>query len=87
MRRRIDLRHRPGIEPTIHAAERVLRPAAICRTQCCGTQSADGRRFVERILFGVMVYCPQGRNVWNLLTDVVEDVIADQLAPILLPAS
>jgi len=75
----------PGVEPTNNAAERVLRPAVIWRKQCFGAQSADGSRFVERILSVVTTCRQQGRNVWNLLTDAVWASMTGQPAPTLLP--
>lgn len=74
-----------GVEPTNNAAERVLRPAVIWRKQCFGTQSADGSRFVERILSVVTTCCQQGRNIWHVLTDAVRAAMAGQPAPTLLP--
>ena len=56
-----------GVEPTNNAAERVLRPAVIWRKQCFGTQSAEGSRFVERILSVVTLGRQQKRNVWSFL--------------------
>ena len=40
----------PGVEPTNNRAERDLRPAVLWRKGSCGTQSAAGSRFVERML-------------------------------------
>ncbi|MCA9197479.1 MAG: transposase [Planctomycetales bacterium] len=39
-----------GIEPTNNTAERALRPAVIYRKLSFGTQSANGSRYLERIL-------------------------------------
>jgi transposase len=75
----------PGVAPTNNAAERVLRPAVIWRKQCFGAQSADGSRFVERILSVVTTCRQQGGNVWNLLTDAVRAAMTGQPAPTLLP--
>lgn len=76
----------PGVEPTNNAAERVLRPAVIWRKQCFGTQSADGSRFVERILSLVTTCRQQGRNVWELLTAAVRAAMIGQPSPTMLPA-
>jgi transposase len=73
----------PDVEPTNNAAERVLRPAVIWRKQCFGTQSADGSRFVERLLSVVTTCRQQGRNVWQLLTDAVRAALTGQPAPTL----
>lgn len=74
----------PGVEPTNNAAERALRPAVIWRKQCFGTQSADGSRFVERILSVVTTCRQQGRNVWTMLTNAVQAAMTGQPAPSLL---
>jgi len=63
----------------------VLRPAVIWRKQCFGAQSADGSRFVERILSVVTTCRQQGGNVWNLLTDAVRAAMTGQPVPTLLP--
>jgi transposase len=75
----------PGVAPTNNAAERMLRPSVIWRKQGFGTQSADGSRFVERILSVVTTCRQQGRNVWNLLTDAVRASMTGHPAPTLLP--
>jgi len=52
-----------GVEPTNTSAERAIRPAVMWRKICFGTQSADGSRFVERLL-SVVATCRQlGRSV------------------------
>jgi transposase len=73
-----------GVEPTNNVAERALRPAVIWRTQCFGTQSDNGSRFVERILSVVTTCRQQGRNVWAFLTESVAAAGAGQPAPSLL---
>ncbi len=57
-----------GVEPTNNAAERALRRAVLWRRKSFGTQSADGSRFVERILTVVTSLRQQGRNVLDYLT-------------------
>ena len=74
-----------GVEPTNNRAERVLRPAVIWRKQCFGTQSADGSRFVERILSVVTTCRQQKRNVWSFLTQALTAARAGLPAPALLP--
>lgn len=75
-----------GVEPTNNAAERVLRPAVIWRKQCFGTQSADGSRFVERILSVVTTCRQQKRNVWSFLTEAITTARAGVPAPATLPS-
>lgn len=74
-----------GVEPTNNTAERALRPAVIWRKQCFGTQSADGNRFVERLLSVVATCRQQGRNVWDFLTEAVTAAQTGASAPALLP--
>ncbi len=76
----------PGVEPTNNAAKRALHPTVIWRTQCFSAQSADDNRFVERILFVVTTCRQQGRRVWDLLTEAVQDAVTGRLAPTLPPA-
>jgi transposase len=76
-----------GVEPTNNAAERALRPAVIWRKQCFGTQSDDGKCFIERILSVVMTCRQQGRNVWSFLTEAVSAASAGLPAPSLLPTT
>jgi transposase len=57
-----------GVEPTNNAAERSLRRAVLWRRKSCGTQSAAGSQFVERILTAVTTLGQQGRDVLAWLT-------------------
>jgi transposase len=57
-----------GVEPTNNAAERALRRAVLWRRKSFGTQSAEGSRFVERILSVVTTLRQQGREVLEYLT-------------------
>ena len=75
-----------GVEPTNNRAERVLRPAVIWRKQCFGTQSADGSRFVERILSVVTTCRQQKRNVWSFLAQALAAARAGLPAPATLPS-
>jgi transposase len=52
-----------GVEPTNNGAERALRHAVIWRRISGGTDSADGSRFVERMLTVVATCRQQKRNV------------------------
>jgi transposase len=56
-----------GVEPTNNAAERALRRAVLWRRKSFGTQSAEGSRFVERILTVVTSLRQQGRDVLEYL--------------------
>jgi transposase len=74
-----------GVEPTNNAAERALRPAVLWRKGCYGTQSADGSRFVERILT-VSATCRQhDRPLLPYLVDAITAYWSKRPAPKLLP--
>ena len=75
-----------GVEPTNNAAERALRPAVLWRKGSFGTRSADGARFVERLLT-VSATCKQhGHSVFAYLTAVCAAAQRGEPAPSLLPA-
>jgi transposase len=61
-----------GIEPTNNASERALRHAVIWRRISGGTDSADGSRFVERMLTVVATCRQQKRNVLDYLSSCFE---------------
>jgi len=74
-----------GIEPTNNASERAIRPAVLYRKGCFGTHSAEGSRFVERILTVVTTLRQQGRNVLDYLTQACVAAMNHRKAPSLLP--
>jgi transposase len=74
-----------GIEPTNNAAERAIRPAVLYRKGCFGTHSAEGSRFVERILTVTMTLRQQGRNVLDFLTQACVAAAHGHRPPSLLP--
>jgi transposase len=61
----------PGVEPTNNHAERVQRRAVLWRRRSFGCHSADGCRFVERILTVVQSLRQQGRSVVEFLSDTI----------------
>jgi transposase len=75
-----------GVEPTNNAAERVLRGAVIARKLSYGTQSAEGSRFVERMLSVATTCRQQGRAVFAFLTDALQTAWAGRSAPVLVVA-
>jgi transposase len=77
----------PGVEPTNNAAERALRPAVLWRKGCFGTHSADGSRFVERLLTVAATLKHQHRNVVDYLTAACTAALHGQPSPSLLPAT
>jgi transposase len=76
-----------GIEPTNNASERALRHAVIWRRISGGTDSADGSRFVERMLTVVATCRQQRRNVLEYLSSCFEAHLRGQRVPSLLPAN
>ena len=76
-----------GVEPTNNAAERALRRAVLWRRKSFGTQSAEGSRFVERILTAVATLRQQGRDVLAYLTDACRAALGDEVLRGLVPDS
>jgi transposase len=76
-----------GIEPTNNASERALRHAVIWRRISGGTDSADGSRFVERMLTAVATCRQQKRNVLDYLSSCFEAHLRGQKVPSLVPAN
>lgn len=62
------------VEPTNNAAERALRRAVLWRRKSFGTQSAEGSRFVGRVLTAVESLRQQGREVLEYLARVCAGV-------------
>jgi transposase len=60
-----------GVEPTNNHAERVQRRAVLWRRRSFGCHSADGCRFVERILTVVQTLRQQGRSVVDFLSETI----------------
>jgi transposase len=75
----------PGVEPTNNTIERILRQAVLWRKKSCGTRSANGSRYVERILTVVATCRLQGRNVLDYLTAACLASIRQRPVPSLLP--
>jgi len=76
-----------GVEPTNNGAERPLRRAVLWRRRSFWTQSADGSRFVERILTVVTTLRQQKRDVLDYLTEACAAAIRGDPPPALLPKS
>ena len=75
------------VEPTNNAAEQALRPAVIWRKSCFGAHSAEGNRFVERILTVSATCQKQQRHLFTFVTEAIEAHWAGQPVPLLFPAS
>ena len=74
-----------GVEPTNNGAERPLRRAVLWRRRSFWTQSAEGSRFVERILTVVTTLRQQNRDVLDYLTEACVAAIRGDQPPSLLP--
>lgn len=74
-----------GVEPTNNEAERAERHGVLLRKTSGGTDSADGSRFVERILTVVETCRRQGKNVLDYLTACIETWRHKQTPPSLVP--
>ena len=76
-----------GVEPTNNAVERALRHAVLWRRVGGGTDSADGSRFVERMLTVVATCRQQGRDVLGYLSACFQADCRGQAIPSLLPVA
>jgi transposase len=76
--------HEERVEPTNNAAEQALRGAVIWRKSCFGAHSADGNRFVERILTVSATCRKQQRHLLTFVTEAIAAHWAGRPAPILL---
>ena len=76
---------REGVEPTNNEAERALRHGVLWRHTSFGTHSADGSRFVERLLTVRDTLRQQQRNVLDYLLSACHAAVRQQPAPSLLP--
>jgi transposase len=76
-----------GVPPTNNVAERAERHAVIWRRISGGTDSAQGSRFVERMLTVVATCRQQGRNVLDYLRSCFEASRSGQTIPSLLPVA
>ena len=77
-----------GVEPTNNSGERAIRPGVILRKLTFGTHSAEGSRFVERILSVVYTLKQQNRNALVFVTDCVRQYVKEQIVTeSLLPIS
>jgi transposase len=61
-----------GVEPTNNEAERMERQAVLLRKTSGGTDSAQGSRFVERVLTVVHTCRRQGKKVLDFLSACIE---------------
>src|SRR5262249_51914364 len=76
-----------GVPPENNAAERAERHAVIWRRISGGTDSAEGSRFVERMLTVVATCRQQGRDVLDYLASCFEAARRGRAVPSLVPAT
>jgi transposase len=76
-----------GVEPTNNRAEQALRPAVLWRKGSFGTHSADGSRFVERLLTVSASCRQQQRSVVDFLHAALMAALSGHAPPSLLPAT
>ena len=76
-----------GVEPTNNAAERAVRPGVLWRKSSFGTHSAEGSRFVERIMTAAATCKQHDRNVTEYITQACVARLHGRPAPSLLPVS
>lgn len=76
-----------GVDPTNNVAERGLRHAVLWRHTSFGTQSAEGSRFVERMLTVHDTLRQQQRDILAYLTEACQAPLHRRAAPSLLPAA
>jgi len=79
--------HVAGVEPTNNAAERALRPAVLWRKGSFGTQSAEGSRFVERIMTVAASCKQQGRGFLDFLVTAITAARLGLPPPSLVPVA
>jgi transposase len=73
-----------GVEPTNNHAERMLRRGVLWRKRSFGSHSADGCRFVERMLTVVQTLRLQKRSALHYLQDAIMAHRTNSPAPKLL---
>jgi len=76
-----------GVEPTNNTAERGVRPAVLWRKGSFGTHSAEGSRFVERIMTAAATCKQHDRNVTEYITQACVARLHGRPAPSLLTVS
>jgi transposase len=76
-----------GVEPTNNAAEQALRGAVLWRKGCFGAHSAEGNRFVERILSVSATCRQQQRHLLTFVSEAIAAYRAGRPAPALFPAA
>lgn len=74
-----------GVEPTNNTAERAIRPGVIWRKVSFGTHSAQGSRYVERVLTVVHTLRQQKRSAYEFIHDCVRASQLGTRPPSLLP--
>jgi transposase len=74
-----------GVQPTNNEGERAERPGVLLRKSSGGTDSAQGSRFVERVLTVVETCRRQGKDVLDYLSGCIEAWGHERTPPSLVP--
>jgi transposase len=75
-----------GIEPTNNLAERTIRKAVLWRKGSFGSATAEGSRYVERMLTVTESLRAQGRNILDFLEQSVRARLNGHDGPSLGPS-
>ena len=73
------------VEPTNNVGERAIRPAVMWRKTSFGTHSAEGSRYVERVLTACATLKQQGRAILPFLAEAYQSQLSKKAPPSLLP--
>jgi len=74
-----------GVEPTNNFAERQVRHGVMWRKTSFGTDSAQGSRYVERMLTTVATLRQQDRNVLEFVAAALTSTLSGEPAPSMIP--
>jgi transposase len=77
----------PLLEPTNNVAERAIRPAVMWRKTSFGTHSAEGSRYVERVLTTCATLKKQRRSMLPFLAEAYQAWLSKKSPPSLLPTA
>jgi transposase len=75
----------PGVDPTNNISERSLRKAVLWRKNSYGSMSAEGSRYVERMLTVTETLRAQGRSILDFLEASIRAHLVGGAHPSLLP--
>jgi len=76
-----------NVEPTNNLAEQLIRTFVIWRKTSFGTQSAEGSRYMERVLTVVATCNMQKRNVLDFISQAIKAHFGEGSVPSLIPVT